>query len=54
MEGTYEITRQSIYVWDYDPARGTSTCKGLMGDRSWPVLVLERRSVGLKVGWTMG
>lgn len=54
MEGTYAITRQSICVWDYVPGRGNSTCEGLMGERSWQVLVLERRSVGLKVGWTVG
>ena len=36
------------------PGRGNSTCEGLMGERSWQVLVLERRSVGLKVGWTVG
>ena len=54
MEGTYEITRQSIFVWDYVPGRGNSTCEGLMGERSWQMLVLERRSVGLKAGWMVG
>lgn len=46
MEGTYEITRQSVCVWDYVPGRGNSTCVGPDLARSE---VLASASVGEKV-----